>query len=43
MIELKDHQQLEMESKLQFHSNMMLMACTFASLKVCNCNLEVCM
>ena len=36
MIELKDFQQYEMEGKLQFHSHLTLMACMFATLKVCN-------
>ena len=33
MVELKDHQQWEMESKLQFHSYLMLMehVCIFES------------
>ena len=32
-VELKDHQQQEMEGKLQFHSRPTLMECTFTSLK----------
>ena len=41
MAEQKDHQQQEMEGKLQFHSCLMLMERTFASLKINN--LKVCM
>ena len=36
MAELKHRQQQETEGKLQFHSHLMLMEHTFASLKVCN-------
>ena len=36
MVELKGHQQQEMEGKLQFHVCLMLMEHTFASLKVHN-------
>ena len=36
MVELKDCQQQEMESKLQFHSRLTLMEHMFTSLKVCN-------
>ena len=36
MVELKGHQQQEMEGKLQFHLCLMLMERTFASLKVHN-------
>ena len=35
MVELKDHQQ-QMEDNLQFHSSLMGMGRTFASLKVHN-------
>ena len=51
MVEQKDHQQQEVEGKLQFHSRLTLRAqsltflvrirCVFASLKVCN--LKICM
>ena len=36
MVELKDCQQQETEGKLQFHSGLMLLYCTFAFLKVHN-------
>ena len=36
MVELKDHQQEEMEGKLQFHSGLMLIELMFTSLKVLN-------
>ena len=36
MVELKGHQQQEMEGKLWCHSCLTLMGCTFASLKVRN-------
>ena len=36
MVELKDHQPEEMEGKLQFHSRLTWMECTFAPLKVRN-------
>ena len=39
MVELKDHQQQEMEGKLQFHSRLTLIENTFASFH----NLKVCM
>ena len=41
MVELKDHQQQEMEGKLQFHSRLMLMERMFASLKVLNFKVRV--
>ena len=41
MVELKDHQQQEMEGKLQFYSHLTLMEHTFASLKVHN--VKICM
>ena len=36
MVELKNYQQQEMKSKLQLHSHLMLLECTFTSLKVQN-------
>ena len=36
MVELKDRQQQETEGKLQCHSRLTLMECTFISLQVCN-------
>ena len=36
MVELKHRQQQETEGKLQLHSQLTLMECTFASLKVYN-------
>ena len=41
MVEMKVHQQQEMEGKPQSHSHLTLMKCVFASLKVCNS--KVCM
>ena len=35
-VELKDHQQQEMEGKMQFHSCLMLVECMFTCLKVLN-------
>ena len=36
VIELKDRQQQEIKGKLQFHSHLTLIECTFPSLKVRN-------
>ena len=36
VIELKDRRQQEIKGKLQFHSHLTLIECTFASLKVRN-------
>ena len=41
MLELKGHQQQETEGKLQFHSRLTLMQCTFVSLKVSTLKVRV--